>query len=662
MKIFFDVDYTILGLDNSLRPQTKETFQALLDEDHQIYIWSGMGERWEVIEKHQLQPFVSGVYEKPTHHFHERLEELGVPFEPDFVIDDYPEVVAAFRRSLGATLFLQALSRQGNGARVPHRAGLCRYRNVRRQAIPCQRYHRTPLLVQLRRWAMPIRILPPVLANRIAAGEVVERPVSVVKELLENSIDSGASQILVEIRAGGVELIRVSDDGAGIPSEEVALAFHRHATSKLDSEEQLDSVATMGFRGEALPSVAAVSQVTIQTRPLSETAGYRMVLHWGEPVESGSEGCAPGTVIEVSQLFGNQPARRKFLRSAQAETARVQELVSRYALVFPEVRFRLVNDGRASLTTPGNGQPREALLAVYGSQVAGSMLEVQAEDTPFNSPPQEGNAGGAYAVEGYVGAPSVSRANRTYMTFFVNRRLIQSRMLAFAVEEAYAGLLQTKRYPVAAINVVMPYDEVDVNSHPAKREVRFHNEGRVFSLVQRAVRAALVAESPVPAFAPNLGESAYFGGFRSGSRASGCGACGLWWRDCQAAGEDRQSMRRGGAVVAGPPRRAAAGGGAVETNLHRGGGAGGDVLGGPARAPTSGWCSTASSPPVPSLSKGGAMQDAVSQPLLAAVSVELTPSHATTLARQSGSNHRLRVRRGAFRRTDVPAAGSFRQC
>ena len=238
---------------------------------------------------------------------------------------------------------------------------------------------------------MPIRILPSTLAALIAAGEVVERPFSVVKELVENSIDAGASQITVEILAGGVDLIRVVDDGAGIPPEEVPLAFQRHATSKLASPEDLDSVATMGFRGEAMPSIAAVSLVTIQTRLHHETAGFRMHLRWGEPVESGPEGCSPGTSVEVSQLFGNQPARRKFLRSAQAETARVQELVSRYSLAFPEIRFRLVNDGRASLSTPGNGQPREALLAVYGSQVAESMLEVHADD-PANG----------YAVEGFV--------------------------------------------------------------------------------------------------------------------------------------------------------------------------------------------------------------------------------------------------------------------
>ena len=347
------------------------------------------------------------------------------------------------------------------------------------------------------------------MAAMIAAGEVVERPVSVVKELLENSIDAAASQVTVEIRAGGTELIRVIDNGEGISSEEVPLAFCRHATSKLTSARQLDCVETMGFRGEALPSIAAVSRVEIQTRLHNETVGFRTLIQWGVAVESGSEGCAAGTSIEVSDLFGNQPARRKFLRSAQAETARIQELISRYALAFPEIRFRLVNDGKASLTTPGNGQPREALLAVYGSQVARDMLEVHAEDSETG-----------YAVEGFAAAPSVSRANRTYLTFFVNRRLIQNRMLSYAVEEAYSGLLQVKRYPIAAINVVMPYGGVDVNSHPAKREVRFHEENRVFSLTQRAVRASLMADSPVPAAAPSSGTPATFRSFGGAGRGA----------------------------------------------------------------------------------------------------------------------------------------------
>ena len=460
---------------------------------------------------------------------------------------------------------------------------------------------------------MPIRILPPDLAARIAAGEVVERPASVVKELLENSLDAGASDISVEIRSGGTDLIRVVDDGAGIASDEVPLAFHRHATSKLDSPDQLGCVSTMGFRGEALPSIAAVSHLTIHTRPHGETGGYRMALQWGDTIESGSEGCSPGTSIEVSRLFGNQPARRKFLRSPQAETARIQELVTRYALAFPEVRFRMVNDGRASLTTPGNGQPREALLAVYGSQVAESMLEVNGED------PETG-----YAVEGYVAAPSVSRANRTYMTFFVNRRLIQSRMLSFAVEEAYAGLLQTRRYPVAAINVVMPYSEVDVNSHPAKREVRFHNENRVFSLTQRSVRAALVSDSPVPRAAPPPDSSGSFDGqswgFRS-SRASYPSSAGAAKSEA-ISGAPAASGAEALSLLGRPAVPLLVVGQLKQTYI---------VAEGPEGMYLVDQHAAHERVVFERICRQRGERDAVSQPLLAALSVELTPSQATTL-------------------------------
>ena len=338
---------------------------------------------------------------------------------------------------------------------------------------------------------MPIKILAPEVATQIAAGEVVERPASVVKELVENSIDASATRITVEIRGGGIDQVRVTDNGGGIPAGEVVIAFQRHATSKLETQEDLAAIATMGFRGEALPSIASVSRVTITTRPPLETAGSRTEFHWGELAGARQDGCPPGTAIEVSGLFGNQPARRKFLRSTQAETSRVQELVSRYALAYPHIRFQMVNDGRTSFTTPGNGQAREALLAVYGPEAASNMLEVHGED------PESG-----YQVDGFASAPNLSRANRSYMTFFVNRRWIQSRMLAFAVEEAYLGLLQIKRYPLVALNVGVPYGDVDVNSHPAKREVRFHQENRVFSTVQRAVRSVLMAGSPVPPLAP----------------------------------------------------------------------------------------------------------------------------------------------------------------
>ena len=350
---------------------------------------------------------------------------------------------------------------------------------------------------------MPIRVLPPDLAAQIAAGEVVERPASVVKELVENSIDAGASQVTVELRGGGIELVRVTDDGEGIPAQEVELAFQHHATSKLHRPDQLDAIATLGFRGEALPSIAAVSRLIITTRTRHDNTGYRLELDRGQKLRAGAQGCPPGTSVTVEDLFGNVPARRKFLRSASAESSRVHELVAHYALACPGIRFQLAVDGRTGLSSPGNGRAAEALLAVYGAEVAAGMLEVQGEDSETG-----------YRIEGFTSAPSLHRANRTYMTFFVNRRWVQNRMLAFAVEESYHDLLPEKRYPIAALNLMVPYDQVDVNCHPAKREVRFHQERRVYTALQRAVRAALVAQAPVPHLQRLLG-----GGPARGGRA-----------------------------------------------------------------------------------------------------------------------------------------------
>ena len=334
---------------------------------------------------------------------------------------------------------------------------------------------------------MTIKLLSPELAAQIAAGEVVERPVSVVKELVENSIDAGSSRITVEIKGGGIEEIRVTDDGSGIPAAEAPLAFQHHATSKLDAPEALDAIATLGFRGEALPSIAAVSKMTLTTRPDAEDMGYFTEFAWGRPIGDGTRGSPPGTSVVVADLFGNLPARRKFLKSAAAEAGRIHDLVARYALAYPEIAFRLAVGERQSLATPGSGRDADPLLAVYGAAVAAGMLAVSGAD------PETG-----YRVEGFASAPSLHRANRTYMTFFINRRWIQNRMLTFALEEAYHGLLPEKRYPIAALNLVLPYGDVDVNSHPAKREVRFHQEGKVYSTLQRAVRSALVSAAPVP--------------------------------------------------------------------------------------------------------------------------------------------------------------------
>ena len=355
---------------------------------------------------------------------------------------------------------------------------------------------------------MPIKVLPPDLASKIAAGEVIERPASVVKELLENSLDAGASSITVEIKGGGSGEVRVIDDGAGIPSDEVHLAFLRHATSKLASPEDLDAVATLGFRGEALPSIAAVSHLSLTSRTPQSDAGHEIEIKWGQLVRDGSRGSPPGTNIRVSGLFENLPARKKFLRTPGTESGRVQDLVTRYAFAFPSVRFQLTSEGRRLLSTPGSGNPRETCLALYGKEVAEGMLEIEGED------PESG-----YMVKGLISPPHIHRANRNYISLFVNQRWIQSRMLSFALEESYHGLLPVKRYPLGAINVSVPYGEVDVNSHPTKREVRFQHEGVVFRTLQRSVRGALVADSPVRSIQSPSGAQTLVGppGFESSS-------------------------------------------------------------------------------------------------------------------------------------------------
>ena len=334
---------------------------------------------------------------------------------------------------------------------------------------------------------MPIRVLDPHVVAKIAAGEVVERPASVVKELVENSIDAGASHITIEVESGGVKLVRVSDDGHGIPADEMALAFQRHATSKIRGFDDLELVTSLGFRGEALPSIASVSRMSLQSRAAGSDVGYEVQARWGELSTLTAAGGSTGTTVTVRDLFDNVPARRKYLRSVGAEASRIADLVSRLALGFPEVQFRLRQDGRETLVSAGNGNGSDALVAVYGAQVAEGML-----------PASFALDADGYSIGGYVSAPSLHRANRTYMTFLVNRRLVQSRTLSYALEEAYQGFLPQRRYPLAVLAIEVPTSEVDVNVHPAKREVRFTTEGRAFTLVQRAVREALVGSSPIP--------------------------------------------------------------------------------------------------------------------------------------------------------------------
>jgi DNA mismatch repair protein MutL len=336
---------------------------------------------------------------------------------------------------------------------------------------------------------MPIRILAPHEAAKIAAGEVIERPASVVKELIENSLDAGATQVAVEVREGGLALIRVADDGCGIDPSELRLAFERHATSKVRAEEDLWRVATLGFRGEALPSIASAGEVEVLTRVAGNDRGARIRLRAGEIVDEGSGAASPGTVFTVRALFSAQPARLKFLRGAGAEATQVSGVVMHYAMAYPEVRFTLVIDGRTALQTPGGGELPDAIAAVYGNDVAAAAIEI---DAPAH---HEGDIG----VRGIAVEPRLHRATRNYISLYVNRRWVKNRALTFAVEEAYQGLLPSGRRPIAVLDLRMPADEVDVNVHPTKAEVRLRRERDVFGALQRAVRGALAGHAVVPA-------------------------------------------------------------------------------------------------------------------------------------------------------------------
>lgn len=336
---------------------------------------------------------------------------------------------------------------------------------------------------------MSIHLLPNELVSQIAAGEVVERPASVVKELVENALDAGATDIRIEVMQGGRKLIRVGDNGAGIPAAEVELAFARHATSKIASADDLSRINTLGFRGEALASIAAVAHVTCVTRAQGEDIGTQLRVSGDSPggvTERKGIGAPHGTAITVEDLFHSIPARLKFLKAEATERRHIDGLVTRYALAYPAVRFRLTHDGRTVFETAGSGKLIDVLIAAYGPQVAQGMLAVEAD------------LASSIAVSGYVSSPSLSRANRNDLTLFVNGRWVQERNLTFAVVQAYHSMLMVGRYPLCFLRVELPPEEVDVNVHPAKSEVRFHNPDQVFRAVQRAVRAIIIGHAPVP--------------------------------------------------------------------------------------------------------------------------------------------------------------------
>jgi len=323
-----------------------------------------------------------------------------------------------------------------------------------------------------------VRILPENLANRIAAGEVVERPASVVKELLENSIDAGAERIEVILQDGGKKLIEVCDDGAGMSQEDVVLAVQRFATSKIAQGSDLDAIATLGFRGEALPSIGAVCQMKITTRRHDDVEGTALLMEGGEVSDLRAVGCPPGTTVQVANLFYNTPARRKFLATTATERGHCVDWVSRLALAHPEIAFQVTHNEAVLLSTPGSGDLESVLAAVYGSDTVRQLVPVNLEIDGL-------------CIHGYISTPRVTRATRRHQLFFVNHRFVRSRMLSHALTEAYGMLLPQQKQPVAVIIIEIDPGRVDPNVHPTKIEVRFSNPGEMHNLVQQAVENAL---------------------------------------------------------------------------------------------------------------------------------------------------------------------------
>jgi DNA mismatch repair protein MutL len=363
--------------------------------------------------------------------------------------------------------------------------------------------------------AVSIRVLPPDVAAKIAAGEVVERPASVVKELVENAIDAGAETIRVEIQQGGKRLIRILDDGCGIPSDEIPLAFARHATSKLVTIEDLHRVKTLGFRGEALASVAAVSQLTLVSRPIEQAAACRIRIEGSQQTAFGAAGSPAGTIINVENLFYNVPARLKFLKADATEAGHIHRIVSHYALAFPHIRFSLQSDQRTTFQSTGSGQLFDALVAVFGLETARQMIEVASHSSRREIAENE------VMVTGYAGAPSLHRGTRDQLIFFVNKRWIQDRSLNQAVIQAYHTFLPVQRFPSSVLNLEIDPAEVDVNVHPTKAEVKFKDPRLIFKVVQKAVREAVVAAAPVPSYGSHAptGGGGYSTGYHAGDSA-----------------------------------------------------------------------------------------------------------------------------------------------
>lgn len=336
-----------------------------------------------------------------------------------------------------------------------------------------------------------IHILDEVTANQIAAGEVVERPVNAVKELVENAVDAGASTIEVEIADGGMTYIRVTDDGCGMTEEDAKLSVIRHATSKISSVDNIYHIASLGFRGEALPSIASVSRATITTRRHEDVEGTALEMTGGEITEVKPAGVPAGTTVEVRDLFYNVPARKKFLKSERTESSRINSMVGKLSLANPDIAFRLINNGRTVIETPGNGRLVDVISALYGTKTAGEMLPVEEE-------------GENIALEGLISKPSLLKSSRQYQTIIINRRVVESAVVSKAVDNAYHSLLPKNGYPLMVLSFRVPPESIDVNVHPQKREIKFSDEQTVFRLVYHGVLGTLTSQSTADTIAREM--------------------------------------------------------------------------------------------------------------------------------------------------------------
>lgn len=323
-----------------------------------------------------------------------------------------------------------------------------------------------------------VHILDDNTINKIAAGEVVERPASVIKELVENAIDARADRIEVEMTAGGTSYMRVTDNGIGMSGEDAQMAILRHATSKIVEVEDLQSIDTLGFRGEALPSIASVSRFTLLTRQAGAELGTEIRITGGREPEIGEAGCSLGTTIKVEDLFFNTPARKKFLKTNNTEASKITEFIIKLAISNPQIAFKLIANNKTSVATPGNGDLRAALSSIYGQGVSEALLPLAFEDEDIS-------------IKGYVSKPSTIRSSRSWQTFIVNGRIISNRAIAKAIDNAYHALIPRSGYPLVVLNIQVPQHTIDVNVHPQKSEMKFEDEGRIFKAVYKAVLDAV---------------------------------------------------------------------------------------------------------------------------------------------------------------------------